>query len=114
MVRPPYVFVAAAMLLAMSLAVGVTIAGAALPPDGSVITNFGDGAGRAGEVPPLGTGISTSVAVQRDGRFVTGERTDSGTQPYLQVTRRMANGSLDPTFCSAGYAMLAIDAGDTG
>ncbi|MBC7462006.1 MAG: hypothetical protein H7287_11640 [Thermoleophilia bacterium] len=106
---PPLGRIACACMLAiLAWAGNVGRAQAALPADGGALPSIGGGVGWAGEDLGVDTGQSTSIAVQADGRIVTGETAEPAATPAAHVSRRLAPGALDPSFGSGGIAQVPV------
>ncbi|MCW2950012.1 MAG: hypothetical protein JWN41_1025, partial [Thermoleophilia bacterium] len=104
--------VAAATLAVITFAAPCA-AFAALPPDGAPWTEIGGGTGWVSEDGGAATGESMTVALQSDGKIVTGESAEPGTSGVAQVTRRTRDGALDPAFGLGGHAQIVVGPGTT-
>ncbi|HEX8367770.1 MAG TPA: FG-GAP-like repeat-containing protein [Pyrinomonadaceae bacterium] len=82
--------------------------------NGSLDTNFGMGGNLCAATSPAGTGLTSSIAVQTDGKIVvSGNFATSFTEPFdFIVFRFLPNGSLDTSFDGDGYVRTDLNGGN--
>jgi uncharacterized delta-60 repeat protein len=82
--------------------------------DGNLDQSFGSAGLVSTDFNANSDDLATAVAVQQDGRIVAAGRSNAGAQTYplFALARYNADGSLDPTFGSAG--LVITDFGGSG
>jgi uncharacterized delta-60 repeat protein len=82
--------------------------------NGTLDTNFGMGGNLCANTSPAGTGLTSSIAMQADGKIiVSGNFTTSFTNPFdFIVFRFNQNGTLDTSFDGDGYARTDLNGGN--
>lgn len=79
--------------------------------DGSLDTSFGSGGSVLTNVSG-GIDYANDVAIQSDGRIVLGGQAEIGTKNQFAMVRYNADGSLDPSFGSAGVVLTDVSPGN--